>query len=66
MLAITFQDKDDYDKILEDDTIDIIDLENFSSGQPLTLALNHTDGTTEQFKVNHTYNEGQIDWYKAF
>ncbi|HIA35610.1 MAG TPA: aconitate hydratase [Flavobacteriales bacterium] len=65
MLAITFQDKDDYDKILEDDTIDIIDLENFSSGQPLTVALNHTDGTTEQFKVNHTYNEGQIDWYKA-
>lgn len=65
MLAITFQDKDDYDKILEDDTIDIIDLENFSSGQPLTLALNHADGTTDKIKVNHTYNKGQIDWYKA-
>lgn len=65
MLALTFQNKDDYDKILEDDNVDIIELDNFASGTPLTVVLNHADGTSEKFKVNHTYNKGQIEWFKA-
>ncbi|MBO9675154.1 MAG: aconitate hydratase [Sphingobacteriaceae bacterium] len=65
MLALTFADKDDYDKILEDDTIDILGLTEFTSDKPLTLVLHHADGTTEQFPVNHSYNAQQIDWFKA-
>jgi len=65
MLALTFADKADYDKVLEDDTIDIIGLTSFSPGVPLTVVLNHLDGTAESFLVNHTYNEPQIEWFKA-
>ncbi|WP_412466084.1 aconitate hydratase [Pedobacter sp. KLB.chiD] len=65
MLALTFADKDDYDKILEGDTIDILGLTEFAPDQPLTLVLHHEDGTTEQFAVNHSYNAQQIDWFKA-
>ncbi|SJZ47753.1 aconitase [Sediminibacterium ginsengisoli] len=65
MLALTFNDKNDYDKILEDDTIDIEGLTSFAPGQPLTLALHHADGTTEKIVVNHTYNQQQIEWFKA-
>jgi len=65
MLGLTFADKDDYDKILEDDTIDILGLTEFAPDQPLTLVLHHADGTTEQFPVNHSYNAQQIDWFKA-
>jgi aconitate hydratase len=65
MLALTFADKSDYDKIREDDAIDIIGLTTFAPGSPLTLVLRHSDGTTDQFKVNHTYNQGQIEWFKA-
>jgi aconitate hydratase len=65
MLALTFADKADYDKIQEDDTIDILGLNIFTPGNPLTVVLNHADGTTDQFEVNHTYNEQQIEWFKA-
>jgi aconitate hydratase len=65
MLALTFADKDDYDKILEGDTIDIIGLTEFAPDQPLTLVLHHADGTTEEFAVNHSYNAQQIEWFKA-
>ena len=65
MLALTFSNEADYDKILEDDTIDIIDLISFAPEKQLTLALNHSDGRTETIKVNHTYNSGQIEWFKA-
>lgn len=65
MLALTFADKADYDKIQEDDTIDILGLNIFAPGNPLTVVLNHADGTTDQFEVNHTYNEQQIEWFKA-
>lgn len=65
MLALTFADKSDYDKIREDDTIDITGLTSFAPGVPLTLVLNHSDGSTDSIKVNHTYNEGQIEWFKA-
>jgi aconitate hydratase len=65
MLALTFVDKDDYDKILEDDKIDIIGLTSFSPGVPLTMVFNHSDGTSDSIKVNHTYNESQIEWFKS-
>jgi aconitate hydratase len=63
MLALTFADKADYDKIQEDDSIDIVGLTTFAPGKPLTLVLNHADGTSESILVNHTYNEQQIQWF---
>lgn len=65
MLAITFDNKDDYDKILEDDLIDIDGLISFSVNKPLIIHLHHKDGTSDTFLVNHTYNEQQIEWFKA-
>ncbi|MDR2626540.1 MAG: aconitate hydratase [Dysgonamonadaceae bacterium] len=65
MLALTFADKSDYDKIREDDRITIAGTENFRPNLPLTVTLHHGDGTSESFPVNHTFNELQIDWWKA-
>jgi aconitate hydratase len=65
MLGLTFVNKDDYDKILEDDTIDINGLTTFTPNVPLTLVLNHSDGTKEEISVNHSYNAQQIEWFKA-
>ena len=65
MLALTFADKNDYDKIQEDDTIDILGLTSFAPNVPLTIRLTHKDGTVEEIKANHSYNEGQIEWFKA-
>jgi aconitate hydratase len=64
MLALTFANPADYEKIQEDDTIDIKGLETFAPGVQLTIVLHHADGTTEAFPVNHTYNEQQIEWFK--
>ena len=65
MLALTFADKTDYDKILEDDTLDFIDLDQFSMGQSLALDVFHTDGSSDTIYCNHTYNDTQIEWFKA-
>ncbi|WP_234734076.1 aconitate hydratase [Tellurirhabdus bombi] len=65
MLALTFADTDDYNDIREDDSIDILGLTEFAPGKPLTIRLNHADGTSEEFLANHTYNETQIEWFKA-
>jgi aconitate hydratase len=65
MLGLTFANKEDYDKIREDDAIDIVGLTTFAPNVPLTLVLNHTDGTKEEFPVNHSYNAQQIEWFKA-
>ncbi|WP_374951496.1 aconitate hydratase [Mucilaginibacter sp.] len=65
MLGITFADSNDYEKIQEDDTIDITGLTTFAPGQQLTVVLNHKDGSSESFPVNHTYNAQQIEWFKA-
>jgi aconitate hydratase len=65
MLALTFADKEDYNKIQEDDNIDIIGLTSFAPNTPLALVLNHADGSREEIKVNHTYNAQQIEWFKA-
>jgi aconitate hydratase len=65
MLALTFNDKNDYDKIQEDDTISIEGLTSFAPGKPLSIVLQHKDGATDTIVVNHTYNEQQIEWFKA-
>jgi aconitate hydratase len=65
MLALTFANKDDYNKILEDDTFDIIGLTTFSPDKPLKLVIHHKDGSSETIQVNHTYNKNQIEWFKA-
>lgn len=65
MLALTFADKSDYEKIQEDDTITIEGLTGFSPGKPLTLVFTHADGTRDTIIANHTYNQQQIEWFKA-
>ena len=65
MLALTFANESDYDKIQEDDTFNFIDLESFAPETPLTLEIVHADGSKDAIKVNHSYNEGQIAWFKA-
>jgi aconitate hydratase len=64
MLALTFANKADYDKIQEDDTIDVLGLTTFAPGTPLTLVFHHTDGTQDDIIANHTYNQQQIEWFK--
>ncbi|HMH20450.1 MAG TPA: aconitate hydratase [Puia sp.] len=65
MLALTFANKEDYDKVKEDDSLDIAGLKAFAPGLPLTMLLNHADGTKDQIILNHTYNEPQIAWFVA-
>ncbi|WP_224483680.1 aconitate hydratase [Robertkochia aurantiaca] len=65
MLALTFANEADYDKIQEDDTFNFVDLESFAPDKPLTIELVHADGSKDTIKVNHSYNEGQIAWFKA-
>ena len=65
MLGLTFADKADFDKIREDDIIDIVGLKSFAPGKPLTAIIRHSDGKNEEILVNHTYNENQIEWFKA-
>lgn len=65
MLALTFEKEQDYDKILEDDTINFLDLNSFAPEKPLTLELVHSNGSKETIKVVHTYNQQQIEWFRA-
>jgi len=65
MLALTFADKTDYDKVLEDDSIDIKGLTSFAAAEPLTVILHHENGSKDEIQVNHSYNEGQIEWFRA-
>jgi aconitate hydratase len=65
MLALTFADKEDYTKIQEDDSIDVLGLTEFKEGVPLRIVLNHKDGSKDEIKANHTYNSQQIEWFKA-
>jgi aconitate hydratase len=64
MLGLTFANEADYDLILEDDTFNFLDLNEFAPGKQLTLEIIHADGSTDTIKLNHTYNEGQIEWFK--
>jgi len=65
LLGLTFANEADYDLIQEDDTINFTDLTEFAVGKPLTLEFVHADGTKDTILANHTYNEGQIGWFKA-
>lgn len=65
MLALTFSNPADYDKVRQDDKVSILGFEKFAPGKPLQIQLEHADGTTEKFDVNHTYNEQQIEWVRA-
>jgi len=65
MLPLTFSDKADYDKIRPDDHITLNDLVNFAPGRPVVATLKHSDGSTEDITLNHTFNEQQITWFKA-
>lgn len=65
MLAFTFDNEADYNKIQEDDTFNFIDLETFAPGKSLTLEVVHADGSKETIQLNHSYNDQQIAWFKA-
>ena len=65
MLALTFADKNDYDKVQEDDVIDIVGLTTFSPDKQLTMVLNHKNGTSDSVLLSHTFNAAQIEWFKA-
>jgi aconitate hydratase len=65
MLALTFVNKEDYEKIQEKDTIDIVGLQDFAPGKNLTIVLNHENGSSDSFEVAHSYNAQQIEWFKA-
>ena len=64
MLALTFIDHADYEKIRQDDVVDIVGFDDFAPGQNLTVVLNHADGTEDRFEVEQNYNEAQIDWVR--
>ncbi len=63
MLGLTFANEADYDLIQEDDTFNFVDLQEFAPGKPLTLEVVHADGSKDTIIANHTYNQGQIEWY---
>ena len=65
MLALTFADKADYDKVQEHDLLSVVGLRNFAPGRNLEVVLHHEDGSKESFEVQHTYNEQQIGWFRA-
>src|SRR4051812_4147009 len=65
MLALTFANKEDYDKVQEDDIIDILGLTDFVPGKGLAVALHHKDGSSDIISATHTYNQQQIEWFKA-
>lgn len=65
MLALTFANPADYDRIRENDKISVTGLHKFAPGSTMTVTLHHADGTSESFSANHTYNAQQIEWFKA-
>ena len=65
LLALTFQNPDDYDKIREDDRISLTGLDELAPGNPVHCTLRHADGSTETLTLQHTLNEGQLEWFKA-
>jgi aconitate hydratase len=64
VLAVTFENPDDYNKILEEDTISIVALQEFQPGKPLKCYLHHKNGTTEAINLHQSYNESQIEWFR--
>ena len=64
MLGLTFANENDYDLIQEDDTFNFLDLDQFAPNKQLTLEIVHADGSKDTIKLNHTYNDSQIEWFK--
>ena len=65
MLALTFANPEDYDKVKGTDKVDILGLESFAPGKDLTLVVNHVNGTKDEIQLAHSFNGGQIEWFKA-
>jgi aconitate hydratase len=65
MLALTFANPADYDKVRQDDKVSILGFDSFAPGKPLKIRLDHADGSSETFDVNHSYNDQQIEWVHA-
>ncbi len=65
LLALTFSNPDDYEKILEDDKISLVDLNNLAPGKQVKCVITHSDGNKEEIMLNHSYNQSQIEWFKA-
>ncbi len=65
LLALTFSNPDDYEKILEDDKISLVDLNNLQPGEQVKCIITHIDGNKEEIMLNHSYNQAQIEWFKA-
>jgi len=65
MLGLTFVNPSDYDKVRQDDVVDIKGFESMSPGKNLLIVLHHADGSEDSFEVAHTYNQAQIDWVRA-
>ena len=65
MLALTFANPEDYDKVRPTDKVDILGLESFAPSKNLTLILKHEDGSKQEIPLAHSFNEGQIEWFKA-
>ncbi len=65
MLGLTFDNKRDYDKVREDDTISVLGLKEFAPGKALRVVLEHSDGSKDEFAAKHTYNKQQIEWFKS-
>jgi len=65
LLPLTFSDPTDYDKIQPSDKISILGLTDFTPGVPLVCEIKHIDGSSEKIELKHTFNEGQIEWFKA-
>jgi len=65
VLALSFANPEDYNKVQEDDRVDILGLADFAPGKQLTVVLNHSDGSSDSIQVNHSFSENQIEWFKA-
>lgn len=65
LLPLTFSNPSDYDKIRPDDKITIKGLKTFTPGKPLSAVVKHSDGSEDTLELNHTFNETQIEWFKA-
>jgi aconitate hydratase len=65
ILALTFANPVDYEKILENDRISILDLDNFKEGEYLKCIIHHSNANDDEIKLMHSYNSSQIEWFKA-
>ena len=65
MLALTFVDPADYEKVRQDDVVDLLGFDEMAPDQNLTVVLHHADGTEDRFEVKHSYNDAQIGWVRA-